>query len=79
MGKKSDVVSVKVPPEVKEEMERLSGKIDWAEEIRSFITNRIRLAQAKENVERLEETVSKLPELPKGTVSSLMRADRGTH
>ncbi|PSO01631.1 hypothetical protein B9Q04_20605 [Candidatus Marsarchaeota G2 archaeon BE_D] len=79
MGKKSDVVSVKVPRAVKKEMERLSEKINWAEEIRSFITNRIRLLHAEQNVKNLEETISKLPELPEGAVSSLVRADRDSH
>jgi hypothetical protein len=79
MVKKSDVVSVKVPREVKKEMEKLSGKINWAEEIRGFITNRIRLVQAEENLKRLEESISKLPELPEGTVSSLVREDRDNH
>ncbi len=48
----SEVVSVRVPRELKEKMKRY--RIDWSEEIRRFIEERIRLLELLEVLDEVE-------------------------
>ncbi|MBM5804593.1 MAG: hypothetical protein FJZ49_00740 [Candidatus Verstraetearchaeota archaeon] len=73
------VVSVKVPKRVKEDMEKLKDRVSWPEEIRSFIAKKLEEAKNRETVEQVEELLGTMPVQPKGTVSMLVREDRGSH
>ena len=48
----SDVVSVRVPRELKEKMRKYS--IDWSSEIRRFIEERVRALELLEVIEHIE-------------------------
>lgn len=73
----SSVVSVKVKREIKEEMLKYSGRINWAEEIRRFIEERLRQIKAEENIRRVVEELSEIPfESPKGSSAGYVREDR---
>ncbi len=73
------VVSVRVPPEIKREMERLRGKINWSEEIREFIRLKIEEVRRRELLEDLVNVLEDLPEAPVGTAERLVREDRDGH
>jgi len=70
------VVSVKVSPETKKEMKKLSDVIEWPSEIRGFIENRLAQAKRIEALERAKKALKKMPETPKGTAAKLVREDR---
>jgi len=74
------VVSVKVSPEVKKEMEKTAQKIEWPEEIRKFIESRLEQARREESIARVEKILKNVPSAPSGTASRLLREDRdGSH
>ncbi|WP_054852991.1 hypothetical protein [Vulcanisaeta distributa] len=75
----SVVITVRVPKELKEIMDKYSGIINWSEEIRNFIIRRITEIRQEEALNRLNSIIEKLPELPTGSIMSLVREDRDSH
>ena len=73
------VVSVKVPDEVKKDMEKRKERINWSEEIRQFISSKIEEDRRRENIEKAEKLLQKTRKLPKGTAAKLVREDRDSH
>jgi len=57
-------------------MDALRGTINWSEEVRKFIENRIREYEQARAIEELEKIINRLPEVPKGTVTKYVREDR---
>jgi hypothetical protein len=70
------VVSVKVSPKTKKEMERLREKVEWPSEIRTFIEDRVEQAKREETLERFQKRYAERPQVPKGTAARLVREDR---
>jgi hypothetical protein len=73
------VVSVKVPPEIKKEMENLRASVEWPKEIRQFIVDRVELEKRKQNASRAEQILRGVRRLPKGSAARLVREDRDHH
>lgn len=73
------VVSVKVPREVKEEMEKMKASVKWAEEIRKFILDKLERERRLENASKVEEMLGGIRRLPKGSTEKLIRDDRDRH
>ena len=73
------VVSVKVPEEVKKDMEEFKGKVNWSEEIRGFISKKIEENRRRENIEKADRLLRKSRKLPQGTAAKLIREDRDSH
>jgi len=65
-----------VPEELKREMDRLRGEVNWSEEIREFIKRKIEEYRKKEVVDELVEYIKTLPEAPKGVAQELVRESR---
>ncbi len=53
----SDVISVRIPRELKEKMKRY--RIDWSREIREFLEERIRALEFIEMLDGIEERARK--------------------
>ena len=70
------VISVRVPEELKREMDRLRDEVNWSEEIREFIKRKIEEYRKKEVVDELVEYIKTLPEAPKGVAQELVRESR---
>ena len=70
------VVSVKVEERMKREMEKLRSQVDWPTEIRDFIGGRIEQVQREVNLGEVEEILSEMPPVPRGTATRLVREDR---
>ncbi|WP_288073476.1 hypothetical protein [Pyrococcus sp.] len=66
-----DGISIRVPPEIKHEMEKLKGEVNWSEEIREFIKRKIK--------EYKIAYIQALPEAPRGTAQKLVGKDRDNH
>ena len=74
----SEVVSFKVRREVKRKMELYRGRVNWAEELRRFVEERIRELEALDNFERVvSELRSASWSVPKGFSRESVREDRG--
>jgi hypothetical protein len=70
------VVSVRVPRELKEKMQKYRDKINWSEEIRRFIEDKILEAERENTLSKLEELIKQLPTVPRGTAARYVREDR---
>ena len=70
------VISIRVPEELKREMDKLRGEVNWSEEIRKFIKRRIEEYRKKEIFDELVEYIKTLPEAPEGIAHELVRESR---
>ena len=70
------VISIRVPEELKREMDRLRGEVNWSEEIREFTKRRIEEYRKKKIFDELVEYIKTLPEAPKGVARELVRESR---
>jgi hypothetical protein len=72
----SDVLSVRVPREIKRKMELLKDLVDWNEEIRKFLERRVDELYRRRVIKEARRVIEKLPEMPRGTVTAYVREDR---
>jgi hypothetical protein len=72
----SDVLSIRVPKEIKRKMELLKDVIDWNEEIRKFLECRVDELYRRRVLEEVRKVIERLPEMPRGTVTAYVREDR---
>jgi len=73
----SVVVSFKVKREIKELMDRYRGRVNWAEELRRFVEERIRQLRAEENLTEILEGLRKAGwSVSKGFSAGSVREDR---
>jgi len=79
LRQRMSVVSVKVPPKVKQDMQRVKDSVKWPEEIRNFILGKLEEERRKENIENAEEILRKVRRLPKGSSVKFVREDRDSH
>jgi len=71
------VVSFKVNREIKERMEKLKDKINWAEELRRFVVKKIREIEAREHMEVVVKELEEIPvNAPQGFSKASVRGDR---
>lgn len=74
------VVSFKVKREVKEKIKKYKGVVNWAEELRRFVEERIRSLEAEENIKAVVENLERMPiGLPKGFSTASAREDRDSN
>jgi len=70
------VVSVKVEEEMKSEMLRYRDRIEWPEEIRGFIGEKLEQARREASLREVERLLRGVKPVPKGTSERLVRGDR---
>jgi hypothetical protein len=75
----SSVISIRVPPDIKQEMEKMKTEINWNEEIKGFLKNKIDERKKKELLDNLIDKRQKGRELPEGTAAKMVREDRDSH
>ena len=73
------IISIRVPPELKREIDRLRDEINWSKEIREFIKKKIEEHKKRKVIREVVRYIEKLPEAPKGSIQKLMRGDRDSH
>ncbi|AFH42012.1 CopG family transcriptional regulator [Fervidicoccus fontis] len=74
------VFSLKLRRDIKEKMNRYKDKVNWAEEIRKFIEEKLRTLEAEDNIKKIVEELSQIPiESPRGSSTSSVREDRESH
>jgi len=73
----SVVVSFKVSRELKRKMDMYRDRVNWAEELRRFVEERIRELEAEDNLREVVEELRKASwSSPRGFAVSLVREDR---
>ncbi len=72
----SEVLSIRVPRELKRRLEALKGEVDWRSEIIRFLEERVAYYERLRALRELEEALASHPELPRGTAARLVREDR---
>ncbi len=75
----SVIVSFRIPRELKKKMDRFKGTINWSEELRKFIEKRIEELEQQKVIEELEETIKRIPLIPKGIATRYIREDRDSY
>ncbi len=71
------VVSVKVKKEIKDKMIKYKDRVNWAQEFRRFIEEKIRQLEAEENFKKLIEALEGASwGVPKGFSTRSVREDR---
>ena len=73
------VVSVKVSPWVREKMRVHADSVQWSQEIRQFLQERLEELEREKALEEAMKLRETLPPVPRGTAISLMREDRDSH
>lgn len=72
------VISIRIPEKLKEKMDKFK-EINWSEEIRKFIEDKITQYEINEVLKRIEEHLNEIPELPPGTIIRWLKSDRESH
>jgi len=73
----SEVVSFKVRKEVKEKMRRYRGIVNWSEELRRFVEEKLRELEAREALESVVQELERATwSVPKGFSAGSVREDR---
>lgn len=74
----SETVSFKVPKAVKAEMERLKGEVNWPEELRRYVAERIERAKREKAFKEVMEDLRRMgpANVPKGFSKRSVREDR---
>ena len=75
----SITVSFRIPKELKKRMDALRDRVNWSEEVRRFIEQRVRELEQEIAIKELEELIAKLPQVPRGTVTRYVREDRDSY
>ncbi len=70
----SVVIGVRVPRRLKEELEELG--INYADEIRRYLEQRVREERAKRLIERIEEFRKRIKPIEENLSAELIREDR---
>ncbi len=72
----SEVLSIRVPRELKRRMEALRGRVDWRGEIVRFLEERVKYYERLVALEEITALLEKHPVLPRGVAAGMVRSDR---
>ncbi len=75
----SEVLSIRIPRELKKKMEELKNFVDWKQEIIKFLEERVKYYEKQRILKEVNEIIERHPRLPKGTAIELVREDRDSH
>ena len=70
------IVSVKISPKMKKDMEELKDKVEWPSEIRKVIESRVEQFRRQENIDKAERVLKTMPCVPKGSAAKLVKESR---
>ena len=70
--------TIRIPPEIKNEMDKLKVEISRSKEISESIKSKIQEQKKRKALQEAVAYIQTLPEAPKGTAQKLVRKDRDT-
>jgi len=71
-----EVVSFRVPKEVKERMKRLRKYVNWPEELRAYVIRRVEELEREINFREVIEELKETGSVPRGFSAASVREDR---
>ena len=74
----SVVISVRISRELREKMKEFRD-VNWSEVVRRSIEEKIAQLEMERTINRVEEHLREIPELPRGTIYKWLRNDRESH
>jgi hypothetical protein len=72
-------LALEFPRRLKEEVDRLGRNINWSEEIRRFLKERVKQLQRQRILEEARRIIERVPEAPRGTAARYVREDRDSN
>ncbi|RLE58046.1 MAG: CopG family transcriptional regulator [Thermoprotei archaeon] len=75
----SAVVTFRIPKRLKKKMDMLRDVVNWSEELRKFVEQRVKELEQERAIIQLEEIIQKIPKTPKGSTVKYVREDRDSH
>jgi len=75
----SEIISVRIPKELKRKLDLFRDRVKWSKEIRAFLEKRVEELLRENAVESANKIIEKLPQIPKGTAVKYVREDRDSH
>jgi len=73
------VYSIRIPDELKKETENLKSEINWSEEIRHYIAEKIEYHRKRRALMQAIEMIKSTEGVPSGTAFKLVRETRDSH
>ncbi len=74
----SVIIGIHIPRRLREKMDSL-GNINWSEEVRRFLEERVEELHRRKVLEEVHRVVEQLPEVPREIVTRYVRKDRDSH
>ncbi len=74
-----EVVTFRVPREVKEKMRRYRDKVNWSRLLRDFLIEKIRSLDAEEKLKKVSKIISETKGVPRGFSKISVREDRDSN
>ncbi len=71
----SEVLSIRIPKELKEKIEELRDFVDWRKEIVDFLWKRVEYYEKLRILKEIEKIMEAHPELPQGLAVRLIKDD----
>jgi len=75
----SEVLSIRIPRELKKRIDKLKSFVDWKKEIIKFLEDRVRYYERMKIVKEIHKLLETHPTFPKGSVVKAVREDRDSH
>jgi metal-responsive CopG/Arc/MetJ family transcriptional regulator len=72
----SVVISIRIPKKLKEKIDSLRDIVNWSDEIRKFLEDRVREYHRMKVISEIHQLITSLPEAEIGTAAEYMRDDR---
>jgi len=72
-----DVISFRLPKELKENMKKID--INWSKEMRKFIERTVRDYKKEQSIKKIDSMLEILPGADKGMASKYVREDRDSN
>jgi len=72
----SEVVSFKVPKDVKRRMKELKPYVNWSDELRSFLIKRLEEVEREITFKKVMKNLKETGSVPRGFSKHSVRADR---
>ncbi|RLF17677.1 MAG: CopG family transcriptional regulator [Thermoprotei archaeon] len=75
----SEVLSIRIPRELKRRIDKLKGFVDWKNEIIRFLEDRVRYYERVKIIKEVHKLLEAHPTFPRGSVVKAVREDRVSH
>jgi len=75
----SEVLSIRIPRELKRRIKELGDLVNWKEEIIKYLEERVVYYEKLKFLRKVHEIIENHPTLPRGSVVRALREDRDSH